>query len=206
MAFVAAPNIMMVELRCTRNAQHIENRFHFNNLAAVTPADLEAIAILVWDWAETSYFVLQGTQLLLNETVATDLTSITGAQYSYAPDATTFGGVGGFALPNEVSLAVSLRSANRGRSARGRAFVMTINDGQLADTNSVNSTFATAIAASFNQLIADADAAGTPLTIVSYRSLGVPRPGGPVYFPVVNAVVVDNVLDSMRRRKPGIGT
>lgn len=206
MAFVPAPNIMHVEVRCTRNAQHIENRFHFNNLAAVAPADLMTIATLVWNWAENDYLPIQSTEILLNEVVATDLTTINGAQATYAPDATTFGGVGGYALPNEVSLAVSLRSASRGRSARGRAFILSLSDAQMADTNSISSGMATAMAGVFNTLIADADTNGTPLTIVSYRSGNAPRVGGPVYFPVVNALIVDNTVDSMRRRKPGFGT
>jgi len=42
--------------------------------------------------------------------------------------------------------------------------------------------------------------------VVSYISNKVPRPGGPVYFPVVSFQYEDLVVDSMRRRKPGVGT
>jgi len=206
MTFIPAPNIIMAELRAIRNGQKIENRFHFNNQAAVTPASLATVAQMVWDWAELTYLPLQSSEVTLSSVVTTDLTTLNGAQATYAPDATTVGGVGGFALPNEVSLAVSLRSASRGRSARGRSYIFTISDGQMADTNNVESTFASAIAAAFNTLRATAFTAGKPLTIVSYRSDKVVRPGGPVYFPVTNALVVDTIVDSMKRRKPGIGT
>lgn len=206
MAFIPAPNIIMVEGRCTRNGQSIENRWHFNNQGTVLEADLQDMAILVWNWMENTYFPLLSSEVQLNEVVATDLTTLTGGQYSYAPDATTFGAVGGYELPNEVSIAVSLRSASRGRSARGRSYVLSLTDSQMADTNHVLSSHASALAAAFNTLIASADTIGRPLTIVSYRSEGIVRPGGPVYFPVVNAVVVDTVVDSMRRRKPGVGT
>ena len=206
MPFIPAPNIIMVELRCTRNGQKIENRWHFNNSAAVTPASMLIIATLVWDWAENTYLPLQSSEILLNEVVATDLTTMNGGQVTYAPDATTVGGVGGYALPNETSLAVSLRSASRGRSARGRTYVLSLSDGQMADTNNVLPATATAFAAAFNTLRTSAAAVAKPLTIVSYRSNNVVRPGGPVYFSVTNAVVVDTVVDSMKRRKPGIGT
>jgi hypothetical protein len=41
--------------------------------------------------------------------------------------------------------------------------------------------------------------------IVSYRSNGDWRPGGPVKFLVQSAVIVDTIFDSQRRRKPGVG-
>lgn len=206
MPFIPAPNIIQVEMRCTRNGQKIENRWMFNNGGPVSAATLVTIATLVWDWAEATYLPLLSAEILMNEVVATDMSTISGGQYTYAPDATTIGGVGGYDLPNEVSLAVSLRSAFRGRSARGRTYVMSLNDGQMADTNNVLPATATAFAAAFNTLRASAAAIAKPLTIVSYRSEGVVRPGGPVYFTVTNAVVVDTVVDSMKRRKPGVGT
>lgn len=206
MAFVAAPNIIMAEVRCSRNGQLMENRFMVNNAGPVTPTDLQQVAIIVWDWAELAYLPLQSPQVKLNEVVCTDLTTLTGSQYTYAPDSATFGTATGFNLPNEVSLCVSLRSLNRGRSARGRSYIFSLQDSQMADTNNVTSTFATAIAAAFNALITALTSDGRYLAIVSYVSEKAPRVGGPVYFEVENAVIVDTVVDSMKRRKPGIGT
>lgn len=205
MAFVPAPNIVMAEVRCTRNGQNIENRFMINNLSPVDAGALQEIATDVWDWAELVYFPLLVDQVHLREVVTTDLSEQNGEQYTYAPDATTNGVLTGTNLPNEVSLCVSLRSTSRGRSARGRMYFLSIDAEQMADSNNVTNTFATAAAAAVQNLIAAMVTAGRQLTIVSYFTNNAPRVGGPVYFPVTTAVVVDTVVDSMRRRKPGVG-
>jgi len=205
MAFVPAPNIIMVEMRATNAGQKIENRVMINNQATVDAAALQAAAIACWDWWELTYAPLLPDEVNLREVVATDLSAVDGGQYTYAPDTTTTGEITGNVQPNEVSLCVSLRSDARGRSARGRFFFLAISQNSMQDANNVSDAFASSAAAALNTLISTL-APDTPLTIVSYRTNNAPRPGGPVYYEVVNAVVVDTVVDSQRRRKPGVGT
>lgn len=205
MPFVPAPNVAMVEFRCSRNGQNVENRIMVNMLAEPTAADMSDLSVAAWNWWELDHADMLPGDVGLREVVVTSQHTVDGPQVTYAPDTTTTGNVGGFALPNEVSYCISLRSANRGRSARGRWYMLGLADGQLADTNNVTSAYATAAAASLQALVTAINASWQAV-IVSYRSAGVPRPGGPVYFPIVNAVTVDTVLDSMRKRKPGVGT
>jgi hypothetical protein len=204
MAFVPAPNIMMVELRATNAGQKIENRFMFNQMGPVTPSGLQDIATLAWNWWQNSYAEFLPSTVALVESVATDLTTLNGPQFTYAPASGVIGGNLTSPLPNEVSLAVSLRSTARGRSARGRFYVLAIPSGEMADANSVESLYASGLVSAAQTLINDSQDVA-PLTIVSYRTNNAPRPGGPVYFPVSSAVVVDLVVDSMKRRKPGVG-
>jgi len=75
----------------------------------------------------------------------------------------------------------------------------------MADENNITVAYQNQLAATGVSL-RDNLAAIAPLTIVSFFSNGILRPGGPVYFPVINALVVDRVVDSMRRRKPGVGS
>jgi hypothetical protein len=42
--------------------------------------------------------------------------------------------------------------------------------------------------------------------VMSRVSGGVPRPGGPVYYPITTVVSTDDIVDSQRRRKPGNGS
>lgn len=205
MAFVPAPNIMMVEIRMTNAGQQIENRIMCNNQGPVDEASLQAIATAVWDWWELTAAPLIPDEVLLREVVATDLTTQNGDQYVYAPDTTTTGEITGNVQPNEVSLCMSLRSDSRGRSARGRLFWPAISQNSMIDANNVSTTFANSFIAAGLSLIGICQEIA-PLTIVSYVSNKAPRPGGPVYFPVTNATLVDRVVDSQRRRKPGNGT
>lgn len=205
MPFVPAPNIIMAEVRATLDGQHIENRFMVNALAAVTPTNLEAVANLVNVWAQAHYFNQLPSQVALTEVVATDMTTDTGDQVSIAPVGPFVGAYDGGAMPNEVSLCVSLRSGARGRSARGRAYVLALPRSQVV-ANNVTSGYATAVTAAFNELITALSGGGFALTIVSYRHGGGPRVGGPVYFLVTSALLVDTTVDSQKKRKPGVGS
>jgi hypothetical protein len=205
MAFIPAPNIIMAEARVLIDGQRCENRFMCNNQGAVTAEALQDVAIEVWNWWELNYANVITTNVRLVEVVTTDLTTITGAQFTYAPDTTTFGIFGGAPMPNEVSLAISLRTGNRGRSARGRYYQVTVGQEGMDGINTVSATYAAAAVAAGTNLITRLSSLA-PLTIVSYRSGGVVRPGGPVYFPVTSAVLVDNIVDSQRKRRPGVGT
>jgi len=206
MPFVAAPNIIMTEFRYTLNAQQCENRVMIDNLAAVDAAALEATAILAWNWWEAHLAPQTSEHCLLREVVCTDLTTDSGGQFTYAPDSTTTGTITGAAMPNECSVCVSLRSASRGRSARGRFFTAGVPREAMTDDNHINNGYAGALASALGNLITQVAAAGQAVVIVSYFHDNAPRVGGPVYFPLTTALVVDTVIDSQRKRKPGVGT
>lgn len=205
MAFVAAPNIIMAEARAISDGQHVENRFMCHSPSTITRQMLEDVAVAVWDWWENTYAGVLCSSVLLTEVVTTDMGEQNGEQFTYAPDTTTTGTFGGAPLPNEVSLCISLRTGVRGRSARGRYYQLCVGEEGRGSTNTVSTTYASASVAAGQALITALNDLA-PLTIVSYNANGGPRPGGPVYFEVIQAVLVDNVLDSMRSRKPGVGT
>ncbi len=204
MPFVSAPNIMEVEARCTLQGQQVENRWMFNQEATVTPATLEAIAIVVWNWWVAEYGPLLPDTVHLNEVVASDLTASDGPQFTYQPSALVDGSYTGGALPNEVSLCIKLNSVARGRSARGRSYIIAVPKTIMADDNHVTDVYGDAMVSAFQQLINDASTVA-PLTIVSYRHDNAPRVGGPVYYEVVSSALTDTLVDSMKRRKPGVG-
>lgn len=205
MPFVPAPNIMMVEFRYNQSGQKTENRIMLNRQAPVTEADLQAAAILCWNWWQLDYSAHVTLNVELREVVATDLTTQNGPQTTYAP---SIGVVGDkpAPLPNEAAFCISLRSASRGRSARGRWYVAGLSGNDRSDPNTLTSIYTNDLTSSVQGLITQLAAAGTPWTVVSYRSNNAPRPGGPVYFEVENALAVDSVIDSQKRRKPGVGS
>jgi hypothetical protein len=102
-------------------------------------------------------------------------------------------------LPGNVSIAVSLRTGLTGRSARGRWFWQGLTEGQVVG-NTLDSGLGLSIVAAFNNLITIINAFPSTLVIASYVSNGAPRPGGPVYFIVNTALLVDLTVDSQRGR------
>lgn len=205
MPFVSAPNIVMAEVRATLDSQQIENRVMIDVLAPVTPTLVAAVATLFDTWVEDVYFPILPHAVALREVVATDMTTDTGTQVTVAPVGAVIGGLSNDAMPNEVTFCISLRSAARGRSARGRMFMLALQVPDVAG-NTLAVGRAITFAAALNTLIASVAAAGWNLVIVSYNHGGGPRVGGPVYFPVVTALYTDLIVDSQRKRKPGVGS
>jgi hypothetical protein len=206
MPFVPSPNTIELELRYILFDQHIENRIMVDNGAAVTAADLEAVAIAGWNWAESTLFGNLSENLHLNETVATDLSASDGGQFIYAPDTTTVGGASGTMLPNEVALCVTLTTPARGRSARGRMFIPAIPTTFMRDANNVTDAFASSIVTDVQDLINVLTTGTRRPVVVSYRHDNAPRPGGPVKYPITGCKLTDTLVDSQKRRKPGVGS
>lgn len=204
MPFVPAPNIVMVEMRALLSGQKVENRINVNVLHEPVPADLDALTVYFWDWWQNTYAPLLSTNAVLSEVVATSLHEENGIQDTYAPSALVAGENLTRAMPNEVSLCVSLRTGTRGRSARGRFYWLCVPSGEMADENTVEPLFGSACVSAVQVMINGLEDIGQP-TIVSYRTNNAPRVGGPVYFPIDSAQLVDLQVDSMKRRKPGVG-
>lgn len=205
MAFVPAPNIVMAEWRCLRNLQQVENRMMINMLQAPTAALMTPLATTLWNWWQNDHAGKLSNSVQLASVVLTSMHVQNGPQVTYAPSTTVVGTDSTTQLPNEVSICVSLRSGFRGRSARGRWYMLSVTQGNMSSANSITPTHATACATSVQNLLNTITGAGYAPSIVSYRTNNAPRPGGPVYFVITGTMVVDNLVDSQRRRKPGVG-
>jgi len=84
-------------------------------------------------------------------------------------------------------------------------YVLGVAENQRLGQNRVTTAYRDALAVAGDSLVGSLAGSGYHWSIVSYQSLGVPRPGGPVYYLVTNTTTTDDVLDSQRRRRPGVG-
>lgn len=206
MAFVAAPNIIEIEWRCLRYGQKIENRIMVDILGTPPEDAAPELAELAWNWWENTHSDHLHTSVQLASVVATDLSVQDGFQSVYAPDSTTTGALGGDGMPNECSFCLQLTTGKRGRSSRGRFYTLSVTRDQMATDNEL-------LAESAGEFVSDLLALRTAIValpyqwvVVSYVSNGAPRPGGPVYSAISGVKYTDLLIDSMKRRKPGVGS
>jgi hypothetical protein len=111
--------------------------------------------------------------------------------------------VTGAAMPNSIASVVSIKTALRGRSYRGRIYHMGIPDAHVTD-NLMGTAQVTALQAAYQAAVLLA-IAGNPdfrLGVLSYYNLGNLR-GTPVFTPATE-VSVDARVDSQRRRMPRV--
>lgn len=204
MAFVAAPNIVEVQFRCTFQGSLTMNRIHVNVLHTPTSSDLATLVSELAGWWIDNVAPLVNVSLELREVYAKSLASQPGPEATFSEGLPVTGSLSGEALPANCSLAVSLRSNVTGRSSRGRWFWQGFEEGQ-SNGSLISSGILTSIDQALTNLRSDIIDLGFIWVIVSYRHDNAPRVGGPVYFNVLDITIIDNVVDSQRRRLPGRG-
>lgn len=188
------------------DGQNIENTLYFEGAGAVGTETMILLgdALIVW-WA-TELAPNLTKSLQLREIYLTLLTTAVSPTVTRVPSTTTFGALDVPPVPNNASLCVSFRTAGRGRSARGRNYVPGIAEGEV-NISRITQARCDAIAQAYSNIpavLVEQDVEAFTWVVVSRYTSGLPRGEG-VTEPIQVATVVDNVIDSQRRRLPGRG-
>ena len=172
--------------------------------AGVTNADADRIEGVFASWWTNTYRANISSNCSLILIVLDALDAINGLHREYTTGWTVAGGNATVALPGGTTTAVKHATGVRGRSFRGRSYVVGLAQNDVA-SGLVVVARRDAIQAAFNTLRTNlaADAAGDQLVVVSFMENGVWRAQG-VATPVVSSSAHQNV-DSQRRRLIGRG-
>lgn len=200
MAFVPVPATIKCSLFYTMQGIQAMNRIHVGVGSSLpTEADCATVAAAVANWWLSNCQALVPTTTSLRAVEAISIAEQNGPQATFSAGLPAAGTVISPALPNNVTVAVSLRTGLTGRSARGRWFWVGLSEGQVVE-NEVSAGPLASIVAAMDALIGVIDGLAADPLIISYVANGVPRPGGPVKFIITDALVVDSIVDSQRGR------
>lgn len=183
--------------------QVAENVYHVLLPANPTIDDLVALVGTFDDWDAGAMHTHRVATSILFKIVGTDLSSAAGPRFEFFLPAPRAGTNASAPLPNNVTIAVSMRTGARGRSFRGRVFYIGLPASYLDTTGqSLNSTATTQTLSDWNALLGDVEAGGVGvLCVLSRRSGGVARANG-IGTQVSSIVLADAFVDSQRRRLP----
>ena len=203
MAFVPVPGVVQANVRFELADQLIENVLNFRYEG--TPFGTAVLAIqtsleAVW-WATLRPKI--SVAMTNTETYYTDLSDVAGPVDTQPPFPDATGGSGVEYAPNNVAFVVTHRTANRGRSYRGRTYIAGISNDNI-EGNEVIPAAVTAIVAAFNNLRTDLATSDILFTVVSRFHDGAPRVEG-LDTAVTLSLARDAFVDSQRRRLPGRG-
>lgn len=203
MAFVPVANAVLAEIRYTFDGQEVENTLWFWSGQAPTIEQLQLLGsdLLAW-WAQWMRPLLSD-QLVLREAYLTDQSSANGFSATVTPSGFVTGEKPQPAMPANVSLAVSFRTNQRGRSFRGRNYVIGLCEDQVV-LNNIVPTVANEFGGAYQQLFGVANDNGYIWVVCSRFANGAAREIG-VVTPVSAVIVADGTIDSQRRRLPGRG-
>jgi len=194
----------------TMQGQQVENTLWFEFATDPAAADLIVLGTAIRDWWIAQYKPLVSSACELREVVVSSMTTASSAQVTVTPTATAAGSAGANIMPGNVTMSVSFRTALRGRSFRGRNYVAGMTEDQVAG-NIFVSTITGTWKSAYEAIAAAIASTGWTWVVVSRFSgvdavtkVPIPRATG-VTTPVLAVVVVDDFVDSQRRRLAGRG-
>lgn len=205
MPFIPVPNGVQVEMRYGYLGERVENVFwvFVDDEPAPTVATMSTIAGIFYSWWNTHVKTIQSANATLREIYCTDQSAQNGGAFTYTTNLPADGANVQEPLPGNVALCVSLRTAQRGRSYRGRSYIVGLTENQVQG-NLLTSASASAWLAAYDALVNELNTPPYQLAVCSRFTAGAPRVAG-VLTPIIDAALVDNVVDSQRRRLPGRG-
>lgn len=203
MAFIPTPNAIKLVLEFTLSGQIVVVTISLQKAAPVTTADLTSAANAGITWWNTYLKALSGPQLALSGATATDQTTETSPVVHVPVSPPTPGTNAAECLPANAAAVISWRTANRGRSGRGRMYVPGLTEGGNSNGINIAPTTQAAIATAAANLASFFAPALLTHVIISRFHNKLPRASG-LSQPVVSNVV-DDLWDSQRRRLGGRG-
>lgn len=203
MPFVPAAETAQFNIRGTLHGEQVENTLYFANGDGWDSAQLATFGSYLLDWYTTNVRAYLSTGFVLREVYAVDLSAQDGPSATVTVENDPGGPLGADALPGNVALCVSFRTAFRGRSRRGRNYISGFVETQVS-ANGISSGVVNAIVAGYQELLSIGTYPSIQWVVVSRYQNKVQRTNALV-TPVTAVLAVDNYVDSMRRRLPGRG-
>jgi len=202
MAFIPFPDTNLVELVYNLpSGQVAENTLYFQQTTPITEATMEDLATAVGSWWATEVAPLVHDGVTLNFIRVTNMESDTAPSLEFAQG--TPGEVAGANMPGNVTAAISFKTSKRGRSFRGRNYVIGLVDAQIVN-DSIDAGLRTAYEDAYEALALAVDGIDCFHVVASRQEDGVVRTTG-VNTPVTS-YRMEGFIDSQRRRLAGRGT
>jgi len=200
MTFQSCPEIAEYVIGATYDTQPIANVLHAKLPGGYTQSDIDNLATAVDAWVGSDYRALMNTHVTYNETRAKGLTNIIDLQSVVNTNAGA-GTMGAGALPGNVCLCITLRTAFTGRSARGRVYMFPFDGAAQTGINTVSTAYANNCAAALNALLGAVVGVGWTPVILSRRTAGALRTTG-IGTAITIAEARNTEDDSQRGRPP----
>lgn len=206
MPFVPVPEVAEATMVYTGpNNNRMVNVYHYwRPTLGWDPDSLGDLAEALLAWEETSAKGRRSNQITCIGVECRDISVKDSFVVSVAAIPPIQGSVNSPVLPANVTFAVSLRTPFAGRSFRGRTYWIGLPEGSV-NGDFVGPSTAQNILTTVRALIEEVpQPLNAQLVVVSRYSNGAPRAVG-IATPVTSAVLVDNRVDTQRRRLVGVG-
>jgi hypothetical protein len=204
MAFVPFSRAAALTVNYLWLGQQVQNTLWFDYNDAIDETALESLVADVETYVFEEMLPLMSEDIFLNSVEARKQDAPESLYAISRVHSNEPGGVPTPSMPNNVTVSVSFRTALTGRSRRGRNYWLAIPTTQVAD-NLVNGSYLEGVLGAYEGMIGlGAVSAGWQWVVASKYANGAQREQG-LTTNVTGVTIVDNIVDSQRRRLPGRG-
>lgn len=197
------PLVCKVAMIFAHDTRQVINTFHVARTTGWDNTSMTALATAVRNWWDTLYKAAVPASIALNQIQVRlyDPSNPLAVDMPVSPP--ILGTRPGTQEAGNVSLTMSERTGKAGRAHRGRMYVAGVSETDVTTDDRIGSALAVLVANAIANLVFGALPAGD-LLAVFHRPRDVPHPLNNLYT-IVNTYVVENIIDSQRRRLPGRG-
>lgn len=203
MPFQPCPNIAEIRAHYLWAGQNVYNIYHAEVAGGWNPLLLNDLALDVMPRLE-DILAIQPTTVQLVDVTCTDLSAEDGGQVTAIPAGTGLGLSTSPSLPNNCSVVIKWTTDTRGRSFRGRTYHVGLTE-IMVTGNLLTATAHDDLLDLYTTLWGEIEEElpNRDFVVLSRIADGVPRVAG--VGTQITHIVVEDVLDSQRRRLPGRG-
>lgn len=201
MAFVPVNNVACFAIRYTWQNAPATNTLYWYCDDDWNPTKLQQGCFDLATWWATSIAPLVTNTCQIREIYAYDLTTATSSSYTYVPVTAIDGERSSPSMPNNVTTAISLRTAKRGRAYRGRNYIVGLCEDQVVGNFVVESTTAGYLEA-YDELLSTVMTVDNTIWCVPHRYVGKTPLVGGTWEAIIAATFVDSRIDTQKRRLP----
>lgn len=204
MAFIPVPKTAVVALRFALAGQQVVNTLSFEGTAVWTPTTLEGICGQMENWWNANMAPILSVDLVMTEIYALSLENDSAPSFTFTDVSGNSGQVAEASVANNVAISVTLRTALRGRSYRGRNYIAGIPITAQVDSVHVSTGFRDDVVDAYTALITGVPYSNSSVPVVVSRQHNKVELSTGVTTPVTSADA-NTDYDSMRRRLRGRG-
>lgn len=197
------PQVCKVAMVFQRDSRFFVNTFHVARPASTwTLALMGDLALAANNWWAIYYKLTQPAQIALVQVQVRLYNPANPLAVDYPVTPPVVGLRAGTPEAANATLTMSWRTGLAGRAFRGRMYVPALVEADVSVTDTVGSVVIAAFAVAADAFVHTSFTASPP--VIFHRPGLVPRPRDNTYTPVTT-YVMENVVDSQRRRLPGRG-
>lgn len=196
------PQVCKVTLVMKRDQRQFLNTFHVDKATDWTLPEMITLANDFGTWWQNSYRQAIPDDIALTQVQVRKYDPTAPLGFDLEVNPAIAGALPGEVLPGNVTSTVSWRTGLAGRRFRGRIYIPGLNEGNVDSQDLISSTIVNLLSSAAISLISSALTNGK-LTIF-HAPKEVPTPFDNTSTDVLTSVV-ENIVDSQRRRLPGRG-